>query len=45
MNPTQNVFEARITQLEGGVGALATLQVKSLLHWHYLILWKLVQKL
>lgn len=24
MNPTQNVFEARITQLEGGVGALAT---------------------
>ncbi|MCH4533439.1 homocysteine synthase [Staphylococcus haemolyticus] len=24
MNPTQNVFEARIAQLEGGVGALAT---------------------
>lgn len=24
MNPTQNVFEARITQLESGVGALAT---------------------
>ncbi|WP_322559763.1 O-acetylhomoserine aminocarboxypropyltransferase/cysteine synthase family protein [Staphylococcus haemolyticus] len=24
MNPTENVFEARITQLEGGVGALAT---------------------
>lgn len=24
MNPTQNVFEERITQLEGGVGALAT---------------------
>lgn len=24
MNPTQNVFEARIKQLEGGVGALAT---------------------
>ena len=24
MNPTQNVFEARITQLEGGVGALAS---------------------
>ena len=35
MNPTQNVFEARITQLEGGVGALATLQVKLLSHWHY----------
>ncbi|WP_110239781.1 O-acetylhomoserine aminocarboxypropyltransferase/cysteine synthase family protein [Nocardioides gilvus] len=24
MNPTQNVFEERMTQLEGGVGALAT---------------------
>ena len=24
MNPTQSVFEERITQLEGGVGALAT---------------------
>ena len=24
MNPTQNVFEARMTALEGGVGALAT---------------------
>ena len=45
MNPTQNVFEARITQLEGGVGALATSSGQALLHWHYLILWKLVQKL
>lgn len=32
MNPTQNVFEERITALEGGVGALATSSGQSAIH-------------
>ncbi|BBK27204.1 homocysteine synthase [Staphylococcus arlettae] len=32
MNPTQNVFEERITALEGGVGALATSSGQAAIH-------------
>lgn len=32
MNPTQNVFEERITTLEGGVGALATSSGQAAIH-------------
>lgn len=32
MNPTQDVFEKRITELEGGVGALATASGSSAIH-------------
>ncbi|MFP5163743.1 homocysteine synthase [Staphylococcus equorum] len=32
MNPTQNVFEERITALEGGVGALATASGQAAIH-------------
>ncbi|SFE28478.1 homocysteine synthase [Alteribacillus iranensis] len=32
MNPTQSVFEARMTELEGGVGALATASGSSAIH-------------
>src|SRR5699024_11675150 len=32
MNPTQNVFEERLTALEGGVGALATSSGQAAIH-------------
>ena len=32
MNPTQNVFEERITALEGGIGALATSSGQAAIH-------------